>query len=444
MAMDALTTAFGLRERAERVRRISVTFGKIYLGLKTTQWVAKYIDPPDMQRRWSRHHKESARAIYQTAVDLQGLILKGCQFIGSRADVVPSEYVDELSKLQDRVPHRPYDVVRDCVEEELGAQLHEIFSEFSKIPVAAASLAQVHEARLKTGERVAVKVQYPEIADTVHSDLANLRALFGAVGLIEQDLDLLPLVNELGTHVPKELDFLNEAKNAHRIAGFFKDSPNITVPFIHESYSTSKVLVMEFIDGIKIGDREALVAAGIDPAEVMQITASAYAEQIFRRGFFHADPHPGNLLVRKREDGQGAEIVFLDFGLAKELPRSFRAGITDFTTAIFKGDPAAMAEALIGIGFETRDGDSESLLEISKVVLESAREVRNSDASNPTEVRRYGRKIVELVREDPIVQMPDHVYLLGRVLGLLSGLAKTLGVETNLVRMMLPFLIGGK
>ena len=441
MAMDVLTTALNLRDRAGRVRRISLTFGKVYLGIKTNQWVARYIAPPDMPRRWSRQHRESARAIYETAIDLQGLILKGCQFIGSRADVVPPEYVEMLSRLQDRVPHRSFSLVRDVVEEELGAPLREIFREFSEKPVAAASLAQVHEARLLSGERVAVKVQYPEIADTVNSDLANLRALFGAVGLIEQELDMLPLLNELGTHVPKELDFLNEIQNAQRIAGFFESSPDVTVPLVHESLCTEKVLVMEFIDGIKISDRAGLVRAGLKPAEVMQIIASAYAEQIFRRGFFHADPHPGNLLVRRRKDDLGPEVVFLDFGLSKELPPTFHAGITDFITAIFKSDADAMAEALVGVGFKTRDGDSDSLREISKVVLESAIQARDAETTDPNEVRRYGREILKLVRENPIVQMPDHVYLLGRVLGLLSGLAKTLEVPTNLVRMMTPHLI---
>jgi predicted unusual protein kinase regulating ubiquinone biosynthesis (AarF/ABC1/UbiB family) len=444
MAMDALATAFSLRERAERVRRISLTFGKIYLGIKTNQWVAKYVNPQDMERRWSRHHRESARAIYKTAIDLRGLILKGCQFIGSRADIVPTEYVEKLSLLQDKVPHHPFSIVRDLVEEELGAPLREIFSEFAETPVAAASLAQVHEARLQNGDRVAVKVQYPEIAATVNSDLANLRALFAAVGLIEEELDLIPLLDELGTHVPKELDFLNEAKNAHRFAEIFEDSKEIAVPYIYDSISSEKVLVMEFIDGIKIGDRGALVCAGFDPDEVMRITASAYAEQILRRGFFHADPHPGNLLVRERGDGDGAQVVFLDFGLAKELPPGFHAGITDFTSAIFKGDASAMAEALIGVGFKTRTGDPDSLLEISRVVLASAIEARDGDGEHPPEVQRYGRKIVRLVRDNPIVEMPSHVYLLGRVLGLLTGLAKNLGVRTNLMGTMLPYLITHK
>ncbi len=442
MAMDALTTAFSLRARAERVRRISFTFGKIYLGIKTNQWVAKYIAPPDMPRRWSRHHQESANTIFETAVDLQGLILKGCQFIGSRADVVPVEYVEKLSLLQDRVPHRSLTVVRDTVEEEFGVPLGEVFTEFSEVPVAAASLAQVHEARLQSGERVAVKVQYPEIAALVNSDLANLRALFAAVGMIEQDLDLVPLLDELGTHVPMELDFLHEAGNARRIAGFFDGRPDVSVPFVHESLSTKRVLVMEFIDGIRIRDREAIERAGFDPTEVMRILVEAYAEQILRRGFFHADPHPGNLLVRKRSDAEGPEVVFLDFGIAKQLPDSFRAGVMDFASAIFKGDASAMAEALIGVGFETRDGDPESLLTIAKVVLESANHARNATGSDPRDVRRYGREIAKLVREDPIVHMPGHVYLLGRVLALLSGLGKTLDVRTNLVQMMLPFMMG--
>ncbi len=441
MAMDALANAFSLSERAARVRRISLTFAKVYLGIKTNQWVARRIAPFDMQQRWSQHHRESADMIYETAIDLQGLILKGCQFIGSRADVVPVEYVEKLSLLQDRVPHRPFGVVRDTVEEELGFRLREIFAEFSETPVAAASLAQVHEARLHAGTRVAVKVQYPEIAETVGSDLANLRALFGAVGLFEQDLDLLPLLNELGAHVPLELDFLHEADNARRIAGFFDDRPDVSVPFIHESLSRERVLVMEFVDGIKIRDREALVREGFDPADVMRILVEAYAEQILRQGFFHADPHPGNLLVRRRSDGQGPEIVFLDFGLAKDLPRSFRAGVVDFTAAIFKSDARAMAEALIGVGFQTRDSSPESLLKIAEVVLEGSTYARGAPEQDPQEVRRYGREVAQLVREDPIVQMPDHVYLLGRVFALLTGLGKTLEVRTNLIQMMLPFLM---
>lgn len=440
MAMDTLTSALGFSERAYRARRIGLTFGKIYLGIKAQQFVARVIAPPDMATRWSRFHSDSAQSIYDAAVELQGLILKGCQFVGSRADIIPSEYSDNLSRLQDRVPHRPWGEVRDLLEDEFDTPLREIFRDISHQPVASASLAQVHEARLHTGERVAVKVQYPDVAELVRSDLANLRSLFGAVGLIEKEMNLMPLVEELGTHVPLELDFLNEIENAARIDEFFSDRADIATPRLHRELSTRRVLVMEFVEGIKINDLGALRRADIDPIAVMRILVEAYGEQVLRRGFFHADPHPGNLLVRKLPDGAGPQVVFLDFGLAKELPRDFRSGAIDFAAALFKGDANAMAEALVSVGFETRDNEGESLRQISSIILRAGDDLRRRSGRHSQEMPRYGRQISKLVRENPIVNMPSHVVLLGRVIALLSGLAKSLEVQLDLTTCLLPYL----
>ena len=205
-------------DRLFRARRISTTFGRVYLGAKANQFIARRLRPPDMDQRWSAFHRGSARQIHRLALELGGLILKGCQFLGARADVVPREYVTVLSRLQDRVPPRSFAVVRRTVEAELGAPLASVFAEFSPRPVGAASLAQVHDARLRDGRRVAVKVQYPEIAAQVRGDLANLRSLFRAVGWLERDLDLLPIFDELAQQMPRELDFENEGRNAEKIA----------------------------------------------------------------------------------------------------------------------------------------------------------------------------------------------------------------------------------
>src|SRR5208337_275128 len=208
-------------ERIYRARRVGTTFGRIYLGIKANQFIARRLRPPDMRERWSRFNRTSAESIYDAAVDLRGLILKGCQFLGSRADVLPREYVEVLSRLQDRVPPKPLSVVKDVVERELDRSLGSVFRKFSARPIASASLAQVHEAELIDGQRVAVKVQYPEIDALVRSDLANLRVLFRAVGVFERELDLMPLLDELGAYLPRELDFVNEGRNTETVASFF-------------------------------------------------------------------------------------------------------------------------------------------------------------------------------------------------------------------------------
>jgi predicted unusual protein kinase regulating ubiquinone biosynthesis (AarF/ABC1/UbiB family) len=428
------------RVRAHRARRIGTTFGRIYLGLRARRFLARRVNPPDMPERWRRFHRHSAGLIYEAAVELQGLILKGCQFLGARADVLPREYVEILSRLQDRVPPRPFPVVRASVERELGADLEQIFASFETSPIASASLAQVHAARLHSGERVAVKVQYPEIESLVRSDLANLRTLFRAVGLLEGDFDLMPLVDELATHVPRELNFVQEAHNAETIGRHFKDRDDVAVPRIHWEFTTRRVLVMEYIDGIKITDLAALRRAGLDPAQVSQLLVEAYCEQILRHGFFHADPHPGNLLVQRRESG-GPRLVFVDFGLAKELPPSFRQGAVEFAAALLRGEPAAMAEALVALGFETRDGRPESLVEIAGFVLEAAQRFRHGVRLEPASGRVF-REIPDLIRENPIVRVPSHLVLLGRVLGLLSGVNRSLDARIDLARTIFPYVMG--
>lgn len=439
--MSMAPSRFGPAERFRRARRVSATFGRVYLGLRANRFIARRLRPSDMDQRWHRFHQQSARSVYETAVDLQGLVLKGCQFLGTRADVMPREWVDTLSQLQDRVPPRDFAVVKAAVERELDADLGELFAAFDPRPVASASLAQVHQARLHSGERVAVKVQYPEIESLVRSDLRNLRALFRAVELLESDFEIVPLIDELGTYVPRELNFVNEGRNAEAIGRFFKQRDDIAVPRIHWELTTRRVLVMEQIDGIKITDLAALRASGLDPEAVSKLLVEAYCDQVFVHGFFHADPHPGNLFVQRRSDGS-PRLVFVDFGLAKQLPAQFREGVLGFAGALLTGDVARMAEALLELGFETRDGRPEALCDIAGFVLELARRFRHGVRLDAEFTERFGREVPERIRRNPIVRVPTHLVLLARVLALLAGVNRSLGARVDLARAILPYAMG--
>ena len=437
-----MATKLSVADRLYRARRIGTTFGRVYLRIKTNQFIARRIAPSDMEERWSAQHAESANAIYEAAIELRGLILKGCQFIGSRPDVLPPEYVEILSRLQDRVPAKPFHSVRQTIEDELECSLGDVFDSFDESPIAAASLAQVHAAVLRSGERVAVKVQYPEIETLVRSDLSNLRMLFRAVGVIEREIDLMPLVEELGTQMPLELDFVNEARNSETIARFYEDRDDVYVPRVYWPYTTRRVLVSELIDGIKISDVSSLRAAGVDPEQVMQTLIEAYCEQILTRGFFHADPHPGNLIVQPQAAGDGrARLVFVDFGLTKDLPPGFRRGVVELASALVQGSAERMAQALSELGFETREGGVSALHELAKVVLETAVRLRQQSWVDRDVAGEAGQELPRMIRENPIVRVPSHVVLLGRVIGLLSGLGRSLEARIDMLHTILPYVL---
>jgi predicted unusual protein kinase regulating ubiquinone biosynthesis (AarF/ABC1/UbiB family) len=253
----------------------------------------------------------------------------------------------------------------------------------------------------------------------------------------------MPLLEELAEHMPRELDFCNEGMNAERVAKFFENRKDVVVPSIEWELTTTRVLVSDFIEGIKITDTKRLDEAGIDRTAVMQSLVEAYCEQILVHGFFHADPHPGNLMVLPpTATNQPPRVVFLDFGLAKQLPPAFRKSAVEFAAALLQGNAKAMGSALVDLGFETREGSHEALERVAQVLLDVAKRLRNQTYLEPGILREAGESLSRLIRENPVIQIPSHVVLLVRVFGLLSGLGNTLGVKLDMLQTILPYAAG--
>ncbi|HVN63527.1 MAG TPA: AarF/UbiB family protein, partial [Candidatus Binataceae bacterium] len=219
-----------LRTRVWRFGNVAKLAADAYLGYKGTQLWTKCVPKANKRELYRRQDLRTARALYGTAVRLEGLLIKASQFIATRADVLPDEFVSTLQGLQDRVPPRPYPVIRARVESELRRPLDQVYSEFEPTPLASASLAQVHRARLRDGRPCAVKVQYPGIEGLVRADLRNLMLVLRIIGLIEKDFDYSVLMREALKYIPMELDFEHEAENATTVRRNFAGNPNVTVP----------------------------------------------------------------------------------------------------------------------------------------------------------------------------------------------------------------------
>jgi predicted unusual protein kinase regulating ubiquinone biosynthesis (AarF/ABC1/UbiB family) len=380
----------------------------------------------------SRVHTRAAHTLLDLALDLRGVNIKMCQVIGTRSDVFPPEMVAITKQCHDAVPARPFEVVRAVVERELGRPLHEVFSRFDETPLAAASLAQVHRAQLVTGEHVAVKVQYPGLAEVVAVDMANTRLGCRIYERFDpQPMELSPLVDELATHIGYELDFRREAASANRVRELFTGDPGVVIPAIYAELSTSRVLTMELVSGIKVDDKAELLEQGFDPADVMQELMRVFVRMIMGAGFFHADPHPGNLLMRRGPDG-APQLVVLDFGLAKELPEGFGLGLFELMFSMMTLNEAAMVRAFRELGFETKSDDDRTFLQLASRMM--SRGDGGKFEGEMTE--EMTDELFDAVRENPLVRMPTDFVLVGRCFSLLSGIGHTLGRRANVLEAM--------
>jgi len=421
--------------RTQRFTAQAALVARIYAGYKLIQTAGR-LGARGTDAHYRRQHRRSAQAAYQLATRLEGLPIKVCQFVGSRADVLPAEYVEVLSRLQDRVPPRPLARLMPVLREGLGCPLEAAFAEFDAVPIASASLAQVHRARLSDGREVAVKVQYPDIERIVDIDLKNFAFLVRMLARLEPEFDFRVLIAEVEKYVPLELDFVNEARNAGRVRDGFATRPDVRVPAVVHELSSRRVLVTEFVRGVRVTDVAGLRSLGLDPREVARRLLEVFCEMILVHGFFHADPHPGNILVQP-----GGRLVLLDFGLAKDFPPGFREGVLQLTAAIVRGDAAQVAAAFRALGFRTREDSDESLAFLGEAFLGWA--LRNGTAYATREmVDHFNAEMPRLMRGNPLVEVPADILLVGRVIGLLSGIGKQLGSDVNVAAVLLPYLAG--
>jgi predicted unusual protein kinase regulating ubiquinone biosynthesis (AarF/ABC1/UbiB family) len=328
------------------------------------------------------------------------------------------------------VPPRAFDEIRRVVEEDLQKPLDAVFAEFDREPVAAASLAQVHRARLLDGRQVAVKVRYPDIEHIVETDLTSSRIICRIYEFFDpQPLELLPLLDEMQKYLKLELDFRREVENAERVRSMFADEPSVLIPSIHKELSTERVITMEFVDGIKVTEIDQLKAAGIDPREVVTGLMTVYNQMILAWGFFQADPHPGNIFIQP-----GPRFVILDFGLAKELPKNFGLALFELMFSMMTFNEAAMIRAFSQLGFRTKTGDESTFVELAHRMIGASDDgtFRGEFTEEMTD------ELFEAIRENPIVEVPTDFVLVARAFSLLSGIAHTLGHRANVLDTMGP------
>jgi predicted unusual protein kinase regulating ubiquinone biosynthesis (AarF/ABC1/UbiB family) len=423
------------RDRIRRFLAVSSLAARVYVGYKaiTVRQHRLGLPAEETERRRRAHHHWSAHQLYDLAVRQQGLLIKFGQMLGSRPDLIPDEYVAVLSRLQDQIPPRPFPVIQRQIARELGRPLGDVFSRFERRPIAAASLAQVHKATLKNGQTVAVKVQYPGIWEVIQTDLDSIRFLLRILAALERNLDFSPIVKEISRNVPLELDFIHEGHNAELIADNFASSPEIVVPRIHWEYTTPRLLVMEFLEGIKITDVEALQAAAIDLQAVSRLVTGTYCEQVFQHGMFHADPHPGNLFVRP-----GPQLVMLDFGLCRKLDDQFRLGYAKLVNAMVTGNAPEMVRAFRDLGFRVKHADDPMpYLAMGRAFMESSAPGRAY--ADPDLVAEANARVAQAVRANPLVEIPREFLLIMRVVGLLSGLGKHLDSRVDIIGTFLPY-----
>lgn len=423
----------GLATRLWRFGNVVSLAARVYAGYKGTQLWTRFISNRNKAELYRKQDLRAARALYDTAIRLEGLLIKASQFIATRADVLPDEWVSTLSGLHDRVPPRPFAIIRAQIERELRRPLDSVYAEFDPTPLASASLAQVHRARLHDGRACAVKVQYPGIDGIVRADLRNMTLVLRWLAMLERDFDYRILMREALKYVPMELDFVHEADNSETMRHNFAANPDVIIPEVYREFTTRRVLTMELLDGIKVTDIEGLERAGINKHVVAQMLIENFLDQVLRDGFFHADPHPGNILIQP-----GPKLVLLDFGLAKDFPASFRDGLVRLTFSILTSDRNGIVSAFSELGFRTRNGSPDTLLALSDLFLGNTIKSKKAYADKDL-VEQFSEEFPRTLRANPVVEVPADVLLVSRMMGLLSGLGKSLDSQVNLFTTIMPY-----
>ncbi|MCL0098310.1 AarF/UbiB family protein [Dehalococcoidia bacterium] len=420
--------------RYREIVTVLVKYG--FDDLITRSNLEKYIDfgrkllPGERKRdvvslsRWER--------IRMVLEELGPTFIKFGQIMSNRPDLVPQELIVELKKLQSAVPPFPEEEAKELVEEELGKSVDELFSDYTTGPIASASIAQVHRAVLKNGEEVAVKVQRPGIQQIIETDIEIMFHLAALMEKYVEEINLfdpVAIVAEFERSIKRELDFHIEAAAIERFGGNFQTDRTIYVPTVYWDYSTSRVLTMEFIDGVKASSVEVLLAAGLDPKLLASRGADLVLKQVFEHGFFHADPHPGNLMALP-----GNVVCFLDYGMMGGISMKDRGYLSGILTGIVNQDAARITKTLLQLSATPHLKDADKLEYEIQALLEQY-SYRSLKSINMGLILNQLITLIISYR----LKAPSHFYLLTKALITIEGVGRMLDPDFDMVTHAKPF-----
>lgn len=370
--------------------------------------------------------------IRNTLLDLGPTFIKVGQLFSTRADIFPSEYVEELSKLQDKVPAFTYEQVETIIDQELGKKIPELFASFEPIPLAAASLGQVHKAVLRSGEAVVVKVQRPGLKKLFEIDLKILKGIaryFQNHPKWGRGRDWIGIYEECCRILWEEIDYLNEGRNADTFRRNFRAYEWVKVPRVYWRYTSSRVLTLEYVPGIKISQYEAIEAAGLDRKQIARQGAQAYLLQLLDNGFFHADPHPGNIAVSP--DGA---LIFYDFGMMGRIKSNVREGLMETLFGIASKDGDRVVQSLINLGALAPVEDMGPVRRSVQYMLDNFMDKPFENQS----VAAISDDLYEIAYDQPF-RFPATFTFVMRAFSTLEGVGKGLDPEFNFMEVAQPY-----
>ncbi|KAF9212714.1 hypothetical protein CPC16_005522 [Podila verticillata] len=356
-----------------------------------------------------------------------GIYCKAGQHVASLTYVVPGEYTNTLSVLQDRAPFKSMKEVEHMFMEQFGKHPNELFSEFEPVPMAAASLAQVHRAVTKDGRIAAVKVQYNDVSRLFKTDMWTMQTLSDMVGFLFPEFELGWIVNEFRENLTSEFDFTNEAKNGEATKERFKNRKDFYVPEIYWDLSTKKILTMEFIDGVKVNDVEGLLKLGVSPTWVRQTLLEVFAEQMYQHGVVHCDPHAGNILITKDSLTGKSRFVLLDHGLYRNLDENFRYNYCQLWRALILNDQALLNQASANIGIPENYVEFIPLIFIQRPVNANQKIGEGMTNEQKTNLRSSLKNVTMAEVFEFLEILPRDMLLIFRTVNLTRGIHQQLG-----------------
>jgi predicted unusual protein kinase regulating ubiquinone biosynthesis (AarF/ABC1/UbiB family) len=445
MLPSTVAIELALMSAAIRLVRALRVFVVIFLSyMWQVSWARLWPRRYDTRDRWKRINRRNARRMYKGFVQLRGVYIKLGQILSVMGTFLPREYTEELEALQDDVPPQSYKKIRETFIKSFGKPPHEVFATFEEVPIAAASLGQVHEARNAAGDRLAVKILYPNVVTIIKVDL---RVLGWALRVYRNFVPLQQIERvheQLADMLERETDLANEARCITRMAKNFAGDPDVLFPTVYPAWSSTTVMTMSFMDGVKISKRAELAELALDPNDVAAKLIKVFYKQLFVDRFFHADPHPGNFFVQRGPSGQ-VRIVVLDLGAATELRDNLADGMFDILSGLMTRKDDLVVRGIDTMGFMAEGGDRALLERTVRKYFEKLLSINITDFGKIDPAVAQQLSDPSMKREDlrelmKSIAYPEGWFYVERAAVIMFGLSSTLAPKLNSIHVGFPYI----